>query len=83
MKFNNLDNVKLGQILLMVPTFAIYHNYSAIKQAIAEMDSSLENTLEVEYVNDLFSLSTNEIADKWFDGFDENNGMVGIFYEDE
>ncbi|MBB4823876.1 hypothetical protein HNO89_001096 [Sporosarcina luteola] len=83
MKFNNLDNIKLGQILLMVPAFAISHNHTTIKQAISEMDSSLDNTLEVEYVNDLFSLSTHEIADKWFDGFDENNGMVGIFYEDK
>lgn len=80
MKFNKLDNIKLGQILLMLPTFAKYHNHASIKQAISEMDSSLEKTLEVEYVNDLFSLSTNEITEKWFDG---NDGIVGIFYKDE
>lgn len=44
------------------------------------MNTNPEDSLEVEYVIDLFTLDSDEIADKWFEG---NKNIVGIFFEDK
>lgn len=80
MKFTNLDSHKLGQILLLAPSYAINHKHPTVKEAILDMNTNPEDSLEVEYVIDLFTLDSDEIADKWFEG---NKNIVGIFFEDK
>lgn len=70
MKFRKLNDHKLAQVLLVAPLSVIYHKHSTIKEALLEMNTSFKNSIEVEYVNDLFSLSTNEITDKRYEGKD-------------
>lgn len=80
MKFTELDGQKLGQVLLLAPLYAINHKHSTIKEAILDMNSKPEDSSELEYVKDLFTLDSDEIADKWFEG---NKNIVGIFFEDK
>ena len=80
MKFSKLDDQKLVQVLLLAPVAALQNKQSMVKDAILDMNNSSEDSLEVEYINDLFSLSTDKIIDKWFGGQED---IAGIFFKEE
>jgi hypothetical protein len=79
MKLNELDHHKLAQILLVTPLSSLHQKHSTIKETILEMNAT-ENSLEVEFINDLFCLSTDEVADKWYEG---NDDIIVFFFKEE
>lgn len=80
MKFTELNHQILAQILIASPFSAMDRKQSTIKESLLEMKSSPENSLEMEFLKDIFSLNTNEIIDKWYDA---NDTIVGFFFRDE
>ncbi|MGM0890425.1 MAG: hypothetical protein ACQEW5_26635 [Bacillota bacterium] len=80
MKIMDLDENKLTQILLMAPILAKNDNHLQIKTAMKEYPITLGNSLEIEFAKDLFTLTTGEIINKWYDG---NFDITGLFFKSD
>ena len=70
MKFTEIDHQKLSKVLFQATLTAIQQQHKTVKHAMLDFESSTKNTLEDEFIKDLFYLTTDEIADKWFGGKD-------------
>ncbi|MFD9627375.1 hypothetical protein [Peribacillus muralis] len=78
MKIMDLDENKVIPILLMAPILANNENHQQIKTTMKEYPITPENSLEIEFVKDLFCLTTVEIIMKWYDG---NLDITGLFFK--
>lgn len=62
----SLDATLIGDIILKVPTASALAAHE--RPADTLRDYVKPNTQELEFVRDLFTLRTDEMADKWYGG---------------
>lgn len=74
MKISELDKDKVFQILLRTPLVSMQANHKHIKSTLR--DYVFPNTLESEYVKDLFTLETDEIIEKWYGGKEQAGTLL-------
>ncbi|MCM3638278.1 hypothetical protein M3152_11125 [Sporosarcina luteola] len=70
MKIAEVDQQKLGRVLIQASITALYRNEETLRDSMLSFEPESENDLEWSFVKDLFILTTDEIADKWFGGKD-------------
>ncbi|MFW3654448.1 hypothetical protein [Vagococcus fluvialis] len=68
MKINDLNLNELSNSLISFPIAANHMDANSLQEA-AELLTG-DSTLESEYLHDLFSLSTDDIINKWYGGQD-------------
>lgn len=67
MKITELDYNKLANALLKTPLVSMKLNHKHLSSSLRDYVSP-DAGLEVEYVRDLFTLTTDEIITKWYGG---------------
>jgi hypothetical protein len=75
LKIGEINQQKLGQVLIQASLSAMHQKHETIKETMLEIVSSSENVKEWEFVKDLFILTTDEIADKWYGGKENIDGF--------
>ncbi|MBS4203525.1 hypothetical protein [Lederbergia citrea] len=70
MKIVELDQQKLGRVLIQASITALYQDEETLRDTMLSFEPESENNMEWIFVKDLFILTTDEIADKWFGGKD-------------
>lgn len=70
MLFQRLDKEKLGENLLRLPLVSFHANHKKVQYTVRDYVLPSEDNLEGQFVRDLFTLTTDELIEKWFDGED-------------
>jgi hypothetical protein len=76
MKIKELSLEKLGIVLLQVTPAAAHAHHKWVKSTIKDYMLPGKDQLELEFIRDLFTLTTEEIADKWYDGEENAIGLI-------
>lgn len=76
MKIGELDQQKLGRVLIQASMTAHYQKKETLQETMLSFEPDSENTTEWKFVKDLFTLTTDEIADKWYGGKDNSIGFI-------
>ena len=75
MKIGELNQQVLGRILIQASMTALYQKNKTLQETMLSFEPDLENKMEWNFVKDLFTLTTDEIADKWYGGKDNTIGF--------
>lgn len=67
-KINELDVMKLGEVLLNAAPASCLADHKWLKSTLKDYVLPSSDQLEVEFVKDLFTLPSEEIAEKWYGG---------------
>jgi len=78
MKIGELNHQQLGRVLIQASMTALYQKNETVQETILNLDPESENKMEWDFVKDLFTLTTNEIADKWYGGKD---AAIGFYFK--
>jgi hypothetical protein len=70
MKIGELKQQKLGRAFMQASLQALCQKDSTLQETLMNMDGLPANTMEWEFVKDAFTLTTEEMADKWYGGKD-------------
>jgi hypothetical protein len=65
-KFMELDRAMVGELIIRLPLMARQFGHEHVQGTLD--DYYHPQTLEAEFVHDVFTNSTEEIIDKWFGG---------------
>ncbi|PKR85636.1 hypothetical protein [Heyndrickxia camelliae] len=76
MKIGELDQQKLGRVLIQASMTALYQKNETLQETMLSFEPDSENKAEWNFVKDLFTLTTDEIADKWYGGKDKSIGFI-------
>lgn len=76
MRIKDCDNVKLGLIMKRIPLSSLRMGHQKISATMKDYIIPGKNDTELEYVVDLFNLSTEEVIEKWFNGEDSANQLM-------
>lgn len=75
MKIGELNHQQLGKVLIQASMTALYQKNETLQETMLSFEPDSENKMEWTFVRDLFTLTTDEIADKWYGGKDNTIGF--------
>ena len=75
----DLDLERIGAVLRMIPAVSARVGH---KSARATLGYGAATTPESEFVRDLYSLTTPEMIEKWYGGYDNAARLAGSAAED-
>ncbi|ARA98605.1 MULTISPECIES: hypothetical protein [Anoxybacillaceae] len=70
MLYQKLDKEILGERLLRLPLVSHLAHHKRVQYTVRDYTLPGKNDLEGQFVRDLFTLTTEEIIDKWFGGLE-------------
>ncbi|MCM3454827.1 hypothetical protein M3685_12945 [Heyndrickxia oleronia] len=76
MKIGKLDQQKLGRVLIQASMTALYQKNETLLETMLSFEPDSENKTEWKFVKDLFTLTTDEIAEQWYGGKDNSIGFI-------
>lgn len=76
MKIADLNTEAIAQTLLRVPLVAMHAHHKYPKSTLKDYVVPSEDNLEAQFVKDVFTLTTDEIIEKWYDGQDEAASLL-------
>lgn len=79
MKIGELNHQELGRVLIQASMTALHQKKDSLQKTMLGFDSNFENKMEWDFVKDLFTLTTDEIADKWYDAKDKE---IGFYFKE-
>jgi hypothetical protein len=82
MKIKECNDAKLGLLLKNFPLVSIQLGHSKIQGAVQEYLDQCEDTVELEFVRDLFTLTVLEIIDKWYGGEEAAFDLIFTYGEE-
>ncbi|QUG79117.1 hypothetical protein [Bacillus subtilis] len=68
MKFYDLDEKRLGEMIWKIPLISKKLNHVHMKGSVRDYINPNSDILEQEFIYDLFTLKTDEMIEKWYDG---------------
>ncbi|MGE6259713.1 hypothetical protein ACQKCU_17790 [Heyndrickxia sporothermodurans] len=79
MKIGEVNFQELGKVLIQASMTALHQKKVTLHETMLDIDSFSENKIEWEFAKDLFTLTTEEIADKWYDAKDKS---IGFYFKE-
>lgn len=76
MKVQELNAEALAQTLMRVPLVSMQANHKYPKSTLKDYILPSENNLESQFVKDVYTLTTEEIIDKWYNGKTEATSLL-------
>lgn len=71
MKIRQCEDVKLSLILKKLPLVSMQLGHVNAHGTIKDYLISSDSNIELDYICDLFNLTTKEVIDKWYGGHEE------------
>ncbi|WP_142829040.1 hypothetical protein [Planococcus soli] len=68
MKIKDVQDDKLAVLLKQLPLASLQMGHKQVKGTVVDYLDVSNNSVEMEYVVDLFKMTTDELIKKWFDG---------------
>lgn len=75
MKIKELKEINLSLELKRIPLRAHLLGHEKVESTVKDYMIPNQDNKELEYIVDLFTLTTSEIIDKWFDGEDNADDL--------
>lgn len=76
-KYRELNKEKLAQHLVKIPLSAQLLGHNKVQSTVKDYIIPEEDNLELQFIVDLFTLTTPEIIDKWYGG-EENASELNL-----
>jgi hypothetical protein len=68
MRITELSSEKLGNAVWILPLISKNLGHKHVKSSVQDYLDAKTGSAEQEFIHDVFTMKTNDIIEKWFDG---------------
>ncbi|MBS4172178.1 hypothetical protein [Bacillus sp. FJAT-49736] len=79
MKIEELNQQSLGKALIQASMTALHQKKQTLQETMVSLNSYPENELEWNFIKDLCTLTSEEIAEKWYGA---NREDIGFYFKE-